>query len=304
MSSCGDAGLGARSRRGQLEALLAARPGASEARLASVIFGDILPRLQMLHQDFAAQDAERAFTKDEVVAFGEILILDDGDAADVFLQKMRARGHAEDSLLLGLLSETARHLGALWEDDRCSFVEVTISVARLQKMLCAIGGPCEPAVLDGRQRAALCAMRGETHVFGLDMVACFMRQACWDVDVHKETGADDVADLVGGAWFAVLGFTLSSELGLDALCRAIKVGRAASSNPNIGVLVGGPLFRNKPDLVTQVGADAVASDAASATLLAKKLLLRQSQKAPSTNGHFAAAIPPADAQSSIQFSKA
>jgi hypothetical protein len=133
------------------------------------------------------------------------------------------------------------------------------------------------------------------------MVACFLRHAQWDVAVQKDAEADDVHDLVAGDWFAVLGFTLSAEAGLESLCRAIQGGRGASANPDIGILVGGPLFRAKPDLVAQVGADAMAGDAASASLLAKKLLLRQESKA-TRDGHDATRVALAGSQSFIQSS--
>jgi hypothetical protein len=98
---------------------------------------------------------------------------------------------------------------------------------------------------------------------------------------------------------------LSSEMGLEGLCRAIKSGRAASVNPQIGILVGGPMFRINPSLVAQVGADAMAGDAASATLLAKKLLLRlQPPKGVARNGHRTPVIVSAESQSFIQTSKA
>ncbi|WP_424360945.1 cobalamin B12-binding domain-containing protein [Methylocystis parvus] len=304
MTSCGDTDLGARRCREPLRDMLASRPGANEARLASVIFDDIVPRLQMLHHELSAKNAESAFTRNEIAEFAEIVVVDDAKAADQFLQRMRACGHSEETLFLGLLSETARHLGALWEDDRCNFVDVTIGVARLQKILCASSGHCEPAFGDSRQRLALCALPGERHIFGVDMVACFMRHAAWEVDLHKDAEADDVVEIVAGDWFAVLGFTVSSELGLDALCRAIQSGRAASINPQIGILVGGPLFRREPGLVAQVGADAMAGDAASATLLAKKLLLRQQSKAATQENHQATRGATARSTPFIQASKA
>ena len=287
MSSCGEREAVEHPCREQAMRIFSRRPGARDAQLASVIYDDIVPRLQMLHHAVPARDAERAVTGKEIAEFGRILVLDDGVAADLFLRTLRDRDFSEETLVLGLLTETARHLGGLWDDDRLSFVDVTIGVARLQKILCIFSGASEAVVSSSRQRAALCAMTGETHIFGLDMVACFMRRAHWDVDLHKNVETADVVDLVRHDWFAVMGFTLSSEPGLDALCRAIQSGRAASLNPEIGILVGGPLFRQKPGLVAQVGADAMAEDAASATLLAKKLLLRQ--KTRSANDRFAPA---------------
>jgi methanogenic corrinoid protein MtbC1 len=289
MSSRGESEVGvhfeASSCSRQVENLFSSRAGPNRERLASVIFDDIVPRLQMLHHELSAKDAEGAFTREEISDFGKILISDDSVAADQFLQKMRLRGHSEETLFLGLMAETARHLGALWEDDRCSFVDVTIGVARLQNILCVFSGVCEPAFTDGHHRVLLCSLAGETHVFGLDMVACFMRHASWDVELLKESEAQDVANAVAHDQFAVVGLTLSTEAGLELLCRTIQAARAASINPAIGVLVGGPLFRAQPKLVSQVGADAVATDAASASLLAKKLLLRQKTKHAVTHNH-------------------
>jgi methanogenic corrinoid protein MtbC1 len=261
----------------ELANLLARGPAPNPERLVSVIFDDIVPRLHTLHHGLSTTAPEHMFSRAEITEFGALLIEDDGAGADRFVMKMRAGGRSEDMLCLGLMAETARHLGALWEEDRCSFVDVTIGVARLQKMLCAIGGLCEAAAAEGH-RVLLCALAGESHVFGVDMVACFMRQASWDVDVQKGVEAQDVAGALAGERFAVLGFTLSAESGLEGLCRAIKCGRAASVNPSIAVLVGGPLFRAQPALVAQVGADAMAADAASASLLAKRLMLRQPRK--------------------------
>lgn len=289
MSSRGESEVGmhfdASSCSRQVRDLFANRAGPDQERLASVIFDDIVPRLHMFHHELSAKDAERAFTREEISDFGAILITDDSVAADQYLQKMRVRGHSEETLFLGLMAETARHLGALWEEDRCSFIDVTIGVARLQKILCVFSGVCEPAVTDGHYRVLLCALAGETHVFGLDMVACFMRHASWEVDVQKGCESQDVSEVVARDWFAVVGLTLSAESGLEALCRAIQTARASSVNPAIGVLVGGPLFRAQPKLVAQVGADAMATDAATASLLAKKLLLRQQTKHAVQRGH-------------------
>lgn len=259
----------------QLNPLFPSDPSPNRERLASVVFDDIVPRLHMLHHGLSAKDAEGAFTRREISDFGDTLISDDGVAVEEFLQRMRGRGHTEETLFLGLMAEAARHLGVLWEDDHCSFIDVTIGVARLQKLLCVYSGICEPAFTDGEHRVLLCALAGERHLFGLDMVACFMRHASWDVDLQKGLQAQAVAAAVAHDRFAILGLTLSAESGLEVLCRAIQAARAASINPAIGILVGGPLFRAHPKLVAQVGADAMASDASSAILLSKKLLLRQ-----------------------------
>jgi methanogenic corrinoid protein MtbC1 len=271
---------GAETRSCEAGPLFESHAGSGRERLTSVILHDIVPRLHMLHHDLSVKDAERGFSRKEISDFGETLMSSDGVAVEEFLQRMRGCGHSEETLFLGLMAETARHLGSLWEDDHCSFIDVTIGVARLHKLLCEFNGAREPALTDGGRRVLLCALEGENHLFGVDMVACFMRHASWDVDLQKGIPAQAVAAAVAHDHFAILGLTLSAQLGLDLLCRAIQSARAASINPAIRVLVGGPLFLAHPRLVTQVGADAMASDAASASLLAEKLLLRQRMEQP------------------------
>lgn len=261
-------------------------PGPTPERLAAVVLDDIVPRLRTLHHRLSAHGVERLFRREEIAAFGDILIRNDGAAADGFIDAIRAKGFSEETILLGLITETARHLGARWEADVCSFVEVTIGLGRLHRILNAFGAASEPVIVED-QRILLCALAGESHVFGMDMVACFMRRASWDVELRKEAGARDLAIDVAEAWFAIAGFTLSAETGVEALCHAVQAVRAASLNPSIGIVVGGPLFLARPHLVTQVGADAMASDAIGATLLAKRLLLRQPARHLHQHGHAA-----------------
>jgi len=250
------------------------------ARLASIIVEDIVPRLQLMHQALSAHQAKTAFEICEIEEFGALLTREDGEESSVFFDKMRARGHSLESLFIGLLAEAARYLGVLWEEDRCDFVDVTLGVARLQKLMCRFGGVDEPAACDPRQRALLATLPGEKHLFGVDMVAVFMRNASWDVRIERDLEAEDVASVSAQGWFGVFGITLSAESELEALARTIRAVRESSANANVGVMVGGPLFKRDPNLVAQVGADATAPDAVTATLLAKKLVLRQPCASP------------------------
>ncbi len=81
-----------------------------------------------------------------------------------------------------------------------------------------------------------------------------------------------VAAAVEGEWFAVAGITLSCESRLDALATTIKTIRERSCNKMIGLMVGGPVFNERPELARRVGADAAAVNASAAVILAQKLL--------------------------------
>lgn len=276
-----DPGTGADSCMGLAEhnpiagMLLQSERDRRESSLAALITSEIVPRLKRIHQNVGASDAPTVFLTNEIDEFGALAIGADSLAASAYFERMREKGHSLESLFVGLFAQTARRLGELWEEDRCDFVDVTLGVARMQELMCAFGGQEERPPADMRQRALLATLPGEKHVFGVDMVAVFMRGASWDVWVRRDVGGANAADLVSNEWFGVVGFTLSAESGLDALARVIETVRRGSVNDAISVIVGGPLFSRSPDLICQVGADGTASDAPTATVLAKKLLLGQ-----------------------------
>ena len=83
---------------------------------------------------------------------------------------------------------------------------------------------------------------------------------------------EQIAELVALEWFGVVGLTLSNEARIDHLATAVRAVREASCNRTIGVMVGGPIFLAHPELVERVGADASAVEAATAVLLAQRLL--------------------------------
>ena len=73
-------------------------------------------------------------------------------------------------------------------------------------------------------------------------------------------------------WFDVAGFSIGSEDRVENLAHTIRQMRRASRNPEITVMVGGPLFLSRPGLVAQVGADMTAEDAPGAVRQANELL--------------------------------
>ncbi len=253
------------------------RPDVHErrSRLAEIIADQIIPRLQSIHHNGAISKAPAAFSADEIAEFGALAIGMEAAAPAIYFQKLRGRGHSVESLFETLLAPTARHLGELWKQDRCDFVDVTLGVARLQELLERFELSRERAVSDRYHRALLISTPDEKHMFGVEMVARFMRGAGWEVEIEKGLDARQNAAAVATEWFGVAGVTLSCEAGLEVVAHVISSVRRASLNRSIRIMVGGPAFVHHPELVAQVGADAAAPDAPTAVLLAKKLLLQR-----------------------------
>jgi len=70
----------------------------------------------------------------------------------------------------------------------------------------------------------------------------------------------------------VAGLTAGSAQMMESLMTTTKLIREQSLNSDIGIMVGGPVFTANPALAAEVGADAIASNAPAAFLIAQKLI--------------------------------
>ncbi len=174
-------------------------------------------------------------------------------------------------LFVELLEPAARHLGVMWENDECDFIDVTLGVARLQELLATFNATHELPALNVKRRVLLATTAGEQHLFGVAMVEKFLQAGGWAVDVALRASVADVVKRVRYNWYAVAGLTISCASQVDELKSLIAAIRAKSRNAAIGIMVGGPVFADDPRLVSQVGADATAINAPAAVLLAQKL---------------------------------
>ncbi len=278
-SQCADESAGPKSSQDYQEQ----RP-ADIAKLAKTIEGEIIPRLLLAHQaDLSSERSVAAageLTPDDVQEFGALVLALDHTRAYAFIEEKRAQGRPLESVIMDLLAPTASYLGELWKADRCSFTEVTVGLSRLRQMLRDLSPDFEseaPGWRHGR-RALLLATPGEQHTFGLFVVEAFFRREGWDVSGHQIDSPDEVAHLVDRQWFAIAGFSLSSDRFIDRLASLIRVVRRHSCNREIGILVGGPVFLEQPDLAERLGADACAADGRMAVMVARTLLARKAQR--------------------------
>ena len=248
------------------------------ARLARTIETDVIPRLVQAHRPGAAnpEPGTAVAAKADVDAFVQLIIHASEAAAVLTIDGLRERGVAVESIYLDLFGPTARRLGEMWEDDSCDFSTVTVALGRLQRLLRelspAFGTEVEhPA--NGR-RALFVQPRDEQHSFGLSMVAEFFRRDGWDVIGGVGGAVASPQALVREEWVDLVGFSVGSDGRLPWLRETIAAVRAASRNPTLGVLVGGPPFVAHPEWATECGADGTARNGKEAPLVAERLLSR------------------------------
>jgi len=244
------------------------------ANLVKTLEAEVIPRLVEAHrlasESISVTAGCASPTTADVEAFVQLSLGTNESAAIQFVDERLEQGLPVEAVCLELLAPAATRLGVMWEDDLCDFNAVTLGVGRLQKVLYKLSPAfvSEAGFPANAHRIALVSAPGEQHTFGLSMVAEFFLHAGWDVMVGHGGARDEAVDLARQQWLDVIGFSVGSESRLDWLASCIKDVRAASCNPSIGVLVGGPLFTLNPEYASLVGADATSSDAKQAPLVA------------------------------------
>lgn len=261
-------------------------PDVAERQLESLvrtIEAEIIPRLMLAHRSIGDTvplpgPFACTVTSTQVADFSRLVLTADVSFAMSAINALRASGVSAQSLCLDLLAPAARRLGELWEEDLCDFIEVTVGLGRLQQVLHELA-----PYLGDRSRARLAGHRilltpapGEQHSLGLLIVREFFRSAGWEVFGDSSLSEREACGLVRAEWFDLVGISVGSDAQLDGLRSFVASIRAASRNTGIGILVGGPIFVAQPGLAERVGADATASDAPQAVVLAENLVaLRQ-----------------------------
>ncbi len=251
------------------------------AHLARTIEADVIPRLVQAHRHTTAAAANTepasspAQSAGQVAGFVALIVGDSDIDVQAAVDAKRRGGMTVEALYLDLFAPAARMLGEMWSDDVCDFSTVTVALGRLQRLLRELSPSFGSEVeFPANGRRALFAQPGdEQHSFGLSMVAEFFRREGWDVFGVVGGAADDPVVRVRKEWADVVGLSIGSERRLEWLRRCITDVRAASRNPGVVVMVGGPIFTLQPDWVASVGADATARDARDAPRVAARLLM-------------------------------
>jgi MerR family transcriptional regulator, light-induced transcriptional regulator len=233
---------------------------------AAVIENVIVPRLLMNRAEAEAALRRATDIKAHSVAdFVRLATHENPEAAIQYVRNLLARGMPFQSILMDLMAPAARELGEQWIHDSTSFVEVTLGVARMHRILREFDGvPSHLWSSAGEGRHALILPApGEHHTFGLRLVQEFLLRESWSVTNYQVESESQLVDVLKSGHFDVVGLSLSGETLLKPFLSAIRLIRSRARNPRIKIIVGGGYFAECPELAGECGADAYAPDAQS-----------------------------------------
>ncbi len=255
------------------EVVLPSRPYAEQGLtwLARTIEHEIIPRLMLAHQtgplneDFVLEESS-LIEPHEVQELSRLVLMQDALVAASYVDAVRVRGVALEAVYAELLAPAARFLGAMWEADRCDFTQVTVGLWRLQQVMYDLSPLFQQHAVsrDPQRKGLLVPVPGSQHTLGVFMVAEYFRKAGWIIEGEPNTTGAELLETVRSEWFDLVGFSLGSEQQIPELTSLITAIKRASRNPSLGIMVGGPLLLVQPELLTSIGADITAVNAAEA----------------------------------------
>lgn len=155
----------------------------------------------------------------------------------------------------------ATQLGDQWMDDRLGFAEVTLAAARLQSMLRAIsaswsadraGAVAAPCVL-------LCVAPGEQHTLGALVLLGQLRRSGVSVRLALGPDAAELSAIFAATRLDGVLISASGSARLAQLSRFVQTLRALGPQ-GLRIVIGGGVVGQVSDVISVVGADAVASD--------------------------------------------
>ncbi len=265
--------------------------------MASLIQGEVIPRLLAAHKALAVDIATRtvaAHRRDPAQYMSEAMTRPDlkGSADRLLTVAETARlallaepgllidrvddalagGLGIDNLLVDFLAPAARLIGVGWEEDSLDFIEVTMALWRLQEVVHALASRrSSTALTSGRsvaKRILFVVAPGDSHSFGSIMLEEVFRRAAWTSSSCRGVGATDIMAEIAANWFDVIAFTASIAQPGCHFTGLIADMRAHSRNPVVKIMIGGPAFAGTL-FAEDVGADAGAADARGALACAE-----------------------------------
>lgn len=241
----------------------AARCGEDLERLRALLEGHVIPRLVAEQQRCEADVHQLAIERLAAAACAGSL-----EAARAVVDDHRAGALSPH----GLVSACARRLGQAWEADARTFVEVTVALGVLGRLVTP--EPWEASV--GRGHVLLTTAPGEQHQLGLLLVAQGLRRDGWFVEVEPGLEPSALSRRVEREALDAVGFTVSRVALLPALASCLERIRQVSGRDGPGVMVGGSVSLTA--FATEHRVTALASPDDAVLWLRRRLLARTASR--------------------------
>jgi methylmalonyl-CoA mutase cobalamin-binding subunit len=182
----------------------------------------------------------------------------DIDGARAIVDDLLAQGTDRPRILEGLVAPAARTLGLWWEEDACSFADVTCGATMLREVIHHLSQDLLDADPSRHPRALLCTPPRSDHMLGVMVIASHLVLEQIAVVIHTPSETQELLDAVANEHFDVIGVSVAVEGQLYELKALVQELRAHAGNPTVPVVLGGAIFALVDANAELFGADAIA----------------------------------------------
>ena len=206
---------------------------------------------------------------DAIAQLCHALLSDDDTAGARYIQEIETDGATVEIVYLRYLARAAQMLGVWWEDDRISFMSVTLGTSRMYAIMRGMQHrfPSRKAPL--KRSALFASVPGETHTLGVRMAADLFRQDGWDITLKLGLTHDELVKHVEGSDAILIGVSAAGEHSVRALSQLVVALRI--SNPDIKIFVSGNVVVKASEQIALMGLDGTAADMKAARDVMTKL---------------------------------
>lgn len=155
----------------------------------------------------------------------------------------------------------ARRMGEAWDEDRMSWMEVSMAVSRLQSLLREIGvaWAADQAGDTGHGTVLLIIPDREQHTLGPMVAMGQMRRFGVSVCLRIAPSLDELRSLVASRSFDGVMISVAVAEKLESVRKTVKFLKSVSSSP-LPVIVGGAVMTTRDDAAECTGADLASND--------------------------------------------
>lgn len=212
-----------------------------------------------------------------VEAMVDALISSDVGAALRIVDQERADGVSVDEICLHTLAGAARQLGDMWDEDKVSFLTLTVAIGRIFEIMRRLRQevPLLSPDPNRKRRAFFASVPGDTHTLGVTMGATILRNHGWDISLRTGLGHDSLIEDVLADDHELIGLSAGDQEQLPALMRLIVA--LHLERPHAKVLVCGAITGQVRGLADMVHADGVIPSDEDAVAVMERFL---DQRAP------------------------
>lgn len=217
--------------------------------LVDVIETQLIPRL-LQSEDYNARMAaqESVFAPRDPLpqldSFATACRNGDSLRVNAIIDDLLATAHSHQQIFLNLITPAAQKLGVLWEKDLCSFSDVTCGLAIMHQITYRLGYEYRDGPQSGgpQRHVMLCAAPGSLHILGVTIVADLFKREGASVVIDISASEEELLRSVSNEWFDLIGISVAIESQLYQLKSLVMHLRESSGNPDVKVLLGGPIF--------------------------------------------------------------